>query len=106
MDQRKCHICGKAGHIARACPDKDKGGKAAFQASNAVGASHAAHSLGVIMDDEGYQQVRAGHGVRQVTVGNFPPKVSGLSQRERKAANRFKALNDDGEGGYSNTQSK
>ena len=86
MEQRKCHICGKAGHTARMCPDKEKRVVAFTGPPAAAGSQRQAH-LGVIMDEDGYQQV----GPRGIRFDEIPIRVRGASQREQRA-NRFAAF--------------
>ena len=93
IEDRKCHICGKAGHIARKCPDKDKGGrpqaKPALMAQSGTGTAIVPYRnrtfLEVVTDEEGNQQPRRPR-PKGVTFGELLVTHREASQRLRKTS--------------------
>ena len=104
MEDRKCHICRLTGHTARRCPNKDKA--APRPASRSALWAQAGSSiaivpykirtfLGVVTDDEGFQQPRRPR-PPGVTFGELPVTHREATQKLRKAG-KFAALIDDDE---------
>ena len=101
MEERKCHICNETGHIARICPDRERpAGKPALMAQQAPGTAivpyRNATFLGVIIDNEGFQQPRRPR-PRQETFDELPVAHREATQKLRNS--KFAALIDDEEDG-------